>query len=174
MHNERLCKCQSEQISPPKLRLLSSDDVIKALLRSNKRFIFCYRDDKPFAPHMCTAGKFKLKCAGRMVSRFGKVKGWKLLILAQFLPSGQLGPGQQRNLCSLSHHAATTARAAAEPQNKGTFGAELRPKTCPASPVLALAVPHLRTANQKKSDRCEQPWLLRSNRSNADHRGCQK
>lgn len=57
-----------------------------------------------------------------------------------------------------------TACAAAERRNKGTFGAELGPKTCPVSHVLALTVRHLGTTNQKEGCRREQPRLTRSNK----------
>lgn len=110
---------------------------------------------------------------GKMVARFGKGKGWKLLIWVQFLPAGQPTPDNKEISVPFCIMQRATARAAAESLNKGTFGTELGPKTCPVSHFPALATLHLSTADQEGCHQ-EQPRLMCSNRLDADLKGCEK
>lgn len=125
------------------------------LLRRNDRFPFYHQDDKP---HMHSTTKFMPECTGRMAARFGKEKGWKLLISVQFLPAGQPSLDNKEISVPFRITQQATARATAESLNKGTFGTELGPKTCPVSHFPALATLHLSTADQEGSHQ-DQPWL---------------
>lgn len=110
---------------------------------------------------------------GRMAARFEKGKGWKLLISVQFLSARQPSLDNKEISVPFRITQQATARAAAESLNKGTFGTELGPKTCPVSHFPALATLHLSTADQ---DGChqKQPRLTWSNRLDTNLKGCEK
>lgn len=107
---------------------------------------------------MHSTTKFMPERTGRTVARIGKGKGWKLLISVQFLPAGQPAPDNKEISVRFRTMQQATARAAAESLNKGTFGTELGPKTCPVSHFPALATLHLSAADQEGCHQ-EQPWL---------------
>lgn len=134
-------------------------------------FSFTTRMTNPNHP-TCTA-PLSAQYTGRMASRFGKGKGWKLLIWVQFLPAGQPSPDNKEISVPFRIMQQATARAAAESLNKGTFGTELGPKTCPVRHFPALATLHLSTADQEGCHQ-EQPWLTWSNRLCKDLKGCEK